>query len=278
MNQLNILKAIVQFFKIKVADLNKIPDDTLLQIANKLGVKLPKTTFKKRVAFLVKAFNEFSKKRTKFQKNLASDTTEEIFNKAYNTKTPSSLEGGTGKPEITKYIQPAMGLPPTPQEFLVSNLTQSIKEATDKSVSVIKEAKLSKAKETKVNEIDNLAKTSLGTNGINKFLNSPAKLNKMDGFKQLSPQIQNWLKWKKGEIKQATFINNITKIDKLDTLKELEEVEAEEAVNDMPVEDEGEGEDEGEDTNPITQENLANITPSLGNQQQRIPERIFPDI
>ena len=293
MNQLNILKAIIQFFKIKVSDLNKISNDTLLQVANKLGVKLPKGTFSKKVASLVKAFNEFAKKRSKFQKNLASDTTEELFNKAYNTKTSSSLAGGeTGKPEVTKYIQPAMGLPPTPQEFLVSNLSQTIKEASDKTVTAIREAQFSKAKEGKVNEISDIANSLLGSTGINKFLNSPAKLKKTAGFDALPPQVQNWLKFQKGEIKQGTFLGNINKIDKQKGLKELEEVEAEEAEQ-IPIEDEGDDEgdewfdipeeDEDDDmsvdslnVNPIIRENIQNnSTPSLGNQQPRIPDKIF---
>jgi len=291
MNQLNILKAIIQFFKIKVADLNKISNDTLLQVANKLGVKLPKGSFSKKVASLVKAFNEFAKKRSKFQKNLASDTTEEIFNKAYNTKTPSSLEGGeTGKPEVTKYIQPAMGLPPTPQEFLVSNLSQTIKEASDKTVTAIREAQFSKAKEGKVNEVADLANSLLGSTGITQFLSSPAKLKKTPGFDALPPQVQNWLKFQKGEIQPQTFLNNIAKIDKQKGLKELEEVETEEAEQ-IPMEDLDEGDvlddmlDEGDEddmsmdslvVNPITRENIQNTsTPSLGNQQQRTPEKIF---
>ena len=277
MNQLNILKAIIQHFKIKIADLNNIPDDVLQQVANKLAVKLPKTTFKKKVSFLVKAFNEFAKKRSKFQKNLAPETTEDIFNKAYNTKSYSSAGGGeTGKHEVTKYIQPPMGLPPTPQEFLVSNLTQTIKEASDKTVTAsnkaveaIKEAdkKTSSRLDATVDYWNERGEEIFSTAQLNRFMKLSGKLNKDPDFNAIvEPELKLWIRFRKGEIKEATFARNVEKIE----LDRFEQAETEAEPQDVE-QDEEQDEDDVEDvdeanngTNPTNQFPLLIIVKIIG--------------
>ena len=70
MSNITKIKAIVRHFKIKISDLKHIREQpsVLEQLAIKLNVKLnPKWSFNKKVKFLLDAFNEFSKKRTKFQ-------------------------------------------------------------------------------------------------------------------------------------------------------------------------------------------------------------------
>jgi hypothetical protein len=92
------LEQILLYFKIKFSN---VKDDNILnQLAQKLNVKLGKTSFNKKVKLLLKAFDEFSKMRQVFsQKNYVDKAFEEN-----NTVRRQSSSQATGVPEAQKVI------------------------------------------------------------------------------------------------------------------------------------------------------------------------------
>jgi hypothetical protein len=104
-NNIERLEQILLYFKIKFSN---VKDDTILnQLAQKLNVKLGKTSFKNKVKLLLKAFDEFSKMRQVFSQKNPID---KAFEENNNVRRQSSSQA-TGVPEAQKVITIPSQLP-----------------------------------------------------------------------------------------------------------------------------------------------------------------------
>jgi len=288
------ITAIAKFFKVKIID--GITDDVLNQLAMKLNIKLNKGLSKnKKIALLLKRFNEYVVKRHRFQKNEA----DEAFNKQKRPETKLEAEinkanrgasttlgaGETGKPESTKYIQPLGGLPIQQPaiDFNIRDMAELIKKTGAETNEAISKAKFSKKKTSQIENIATEAKNLLGDN-LNKYINDKSlKSSKIPNFKTFPQDIQYYIKFLKGENNKTTFSNNINKILKQEQEEKVDDEEDDEEEDDEEDEEVDDEIDDNEseitmDTylNNITQENKDNTNNSLGNQDINIYNNRIP--
>ena len=214
-SNLSKIRSIIQHFKIKYdikLDLKNQPY-VLDQLARILNIKLEKLSFEKKLSKILKAFNEYSKKR-------------QLFDQSESINKPRERTGEkTGVPEAQKFIIP-------PHAFQSNRSGDQLSLFADKQIESLKDlitdtqlelstdikssrtpevAKFAKKFDTLELKARNQAKEELSENDYERFreAKSDDDVHLPNNFEDLSPIVQGWVKWTREDIDDYEFFDSI---------------------------------------------------------------------
>jgi hypothetical protein len=214
-SNLSKIRSIIQHFKIKYdikADLKNQPY-VLDQLARILNIKLEsKLSFEKKLSKILKAFNEYSKKR-------------QLFDQSESINKPRERTGEkTGVPEAQKFIIP-------PHAFQSNQNKDQLSLFADKQIESLKdlitETQLELSTDIKSSRSVEVAKFAKKFDALELSSRNQAKeemtesdyeryreakdLHLPNNFEDLSPIVQGWIKWTREDIDDYEFFDSIDK-------------------------------------------------------------------
>jgi hypothetical protein len=216
-SNLSKIRSIIQHFKIKYdikLDLKNQPY-VLDQLARILNIKLEsKLSFEKKLSKILKAFNEYSKKR-------------QLFDQSESINKPRERTGEkTGVPEAQKFIIPPHAFQSNQNKDQLSlfgdKQIQSLKDLiTDTQLELSTDIKSSRTPEVakfakKFDALElkarNQAKEELSENDYERFREAKV-IHLPNNFEDLSPIVQGWVKWTREDIDDYEFFDSIDEED-----------------------------------------------------------------
>mgnify|MGYP007066205686 CR=1 FL=1 len=209
------IETLLNHFKIKFVN-GHITEEQLHTLAHALQVQLPAKNRKK---FLIKAWHKFRKHLDTF------DTGVNHVNTAFDNQNLQSRSGTsiqTGTPEIQKIILPQGFNQPPPSDLFGSTkqfeeLSRQISASKEDIHSKIRDFASAPSKK-RVSNLENVirladaqARNLLGDNYDILVSDKSIPTKDIAGFKQLSKNTKNYLKYIRNEITESTFLNNQSK-------------------------------------------------------------------